>query len=103
MKFETRPVEVEAIQWEGNPETLPTVLEWVMSDRVAEKELESPRITYNIWWGGFEEDPQIEGRIRGYRWSIEIMPGDWIIKDGAKIYCMPDKKFKATFKQKRGR
>lgn len=102
MKFETRPVEVEAIQWEGNPDSLTALLNWIMADRVSEPE--KPRILYNIWWGGdFDEGPRTEATISGARWSVDVKPGDWVIKDGAKIKTMPDEKFRATYKEKRSR
>lgn len=88
------------MQWEGDPETLPTLLAWIMEDRVTDPE--SPRIQHNIWWG-YEEEPRVDARISGWRWELSLQPGDWVIKTGAQLGSMPDDKFRATYKEKRNR
>lgn len=102
MKYESKPEEVEAMQWSGNPDELLTLLDWIMSDRVTENE--PPRVTFTIDWAPYRDMvPFIEAQLRGDRWTADVEPNGWVVKKGRRVWGMQDADFRKIYKQKRSK
>lgn len=91
-RFRKKPVEIEAVQWDGR--NIDEVLELVDFDKLPETEesrqyVNGPGIATTAT--GEIEIPTLEGTMRG-------VPGDWIIRGvkGEVYPCKPDI-FEATY------
>ena len=81
-KFRKKPVEIEAVQWDGSPSTVHAIQNWAE---------EYSKFIVFIGWSNVLEIPTLEGTMRAH-------VGDWIIR-GVKdeFYpCKPDI-FEATY------
>lgn len=91
-----KPVQVQAVHWEGDKETLDEICRWV-NDHPAHKDREDPTLSYVSYEG------DAGTVIRNVQiWTLEglheVKPGDWIIKGVADEFypCKPDI-FDATY------
>ena len=78
-KFRKRPVEIEARQWDGSPESSREIVAWG-----------SPHIS---WW--FNRNLMAIATLEG---QMSVSIGDWIIRDFQEEFygCKPDV-FEATY------
>ena len=87
-RFRKRPVEIDAMQWDGSREAIDACCQWVNAGA------EEPILDYIFFGSNDVKDVQI-ATLEGY---MSVSPGDWIIKgvQGEFYPCKPDI-FKATY------
>ena len=89
MRFRKKPVEIEAVRWDGTPESATRVIDWVLSqggtanyicdNGVADGECDlNPELHHLVIW-------TLEG-------AMKASHGDWIIRgvQGEFYPCKPD-------------
>jgi hypothetical protein len=87
-RFRKKPVEIEAIQWDGTRASIEACCQWVNGFPPLHPDHDEPTLSYLFTRSDDVSDVQI--------WTLEgphsVSPGDWIIRGvkGEFYACKPD-------------
>lgn len=86
MRFRKKPVEVEAMQWDGTLESIRVICDWTNRDRS-----EDPNVDYltNADAGFTAPFNVLVHTLEG---AMQVKPGDWVVQGikGEFYPCKPD-------------
>lgn len=95
-KFRKRPVVIEAVKFDGGPESATPIIDWILMNGSTARWRDSAEAYQGVNAGhtGWDEALSID-TLEG---TIHASPGDWIIKGvkGEFYPCKPDI-FEATY------
>ena len=96
-RFRKKPVEIEAIQWDGTEVCLETILPWIDFDALPDDGVHVGKGVGYVPALGTLDIPTLEG-------TMTASPGDWIIRGvkGEFYPCKPDI-FEMTYEPVRSR
>ncbi|MBF4602812.1 hypothetical protein [Curtobacterium sp. VKM Ac-2884] len=104
--YRKKPVEIEAMQWDGRPETAHPMIQWVNGiDGATATWTEHVPFQQGGYFDGHTYVPRIAERaegiyIRTLEGEMHVSPGDWVIRgvQGEFYPCKPDI-FEATYEK----
>lgn len=82
-KFRTKPIEVEAMQFDGTKASFDRIYDWMDGDH--------PKSAMSGYNGPDEDHPESFGIIRSDGHRTTVYPGEWVIKDNDRGFedCHP--------------
>src|SRR5690242_15622573 len=90
-RYRKKPVEVEAMQWDGSRQSIDAICRWANDDRPLD---EDPWVTY-VFTGADDVRDVLISTLEG---AMAVRPGDYVIRGvkGEFYPCKPDI-FEATY------
>lgn len=101
-RFRKRPVQIEAVLWDGTPAGAAPVIDWIntLSTRTATWREAQP-FTNILYYGEEVQGVHPEGiYIKTLEGELHVSPGDWVIRGVAgEFYPVKPAIFEATYEE----